>query len=163
LEDLLPQIWHLVWTVFNFAVLLFILGKFLYKPLLGMMTKREEEISGNIARAEADVKAAQDLKKDFEQQIQGVQVQARQIIADAQAAASRQSEQILADAMAAQEEMKKRAEESIRQERDAAIGQLRGEIASMAVEVATKVIGRTITSEDHKRMVDEFVEEAIKH
>lgn len=163
MADFFPQLWHVLWTMINFGVLYWLLSRFLFKPILNMMSSREKEIEGNIAKAEADMREAERLKSEFTQQLGHAQAQAREVINQAQQAAAKQAEQLMADAMAAQQDMKKRAEESIRHERDAAIMQLREEVASLAVGAAGKIIGRSLNTEDHKRLVDEFVEEAAKN
>ena len=158
-----PQLWHVGWTIVNFGVLLWLLNRFLFKPVLNMMTTREKEIESNIAKAEADMKDAERLRQEFSEQLAGAQQKAKEIISQAQQAAAKQSEQMMEETRQKQQDMLQRAEESIRRERDAAISQLREEVASLAVGAAGKIIGRSLNTDDHRRLVDEFVAEAGKN
>jgi len=128
-----------------------------------MMTTREKEIESNIAKAEADMKDAERLRQEFSEQLAGAQQKAKEIISQAQQAAAKQSEQMMEETRQKQQDMLQRAEESIRRERDAAISQLREEVASLAVGAAGKIIGRSLNTDDHRRLVDEFVAEAGKN
>ncbi len=163
MEGFFPEVKHVLWTIINFGILLWLLNRFLFKPVLNMMTTREKEIEGNIAKAESDMKEAERLRQEFAEQLASAQQKAREIISQAQQAAAKQSEQMLEETRVKQQDMLHRAEESIRRERDAAISQLREEVASLAVGAAGKVIGRSLNADDHRRLVDEFVTEAGKN
>lgn len=163
MEGFFPQLTHLAWTIVNFGVLLWLLSRFLFKPVLNMMTTREKEIESNIAKAEADMKEAERLRQEFQEQLAGAQQRAKEIIAQAQQAAAKQSEQMLEETRQKQQDMLQRAEETIRRERDAAIAQLREEVAALAVGAAGRIIGRSLNLDDHRRLVDEFVAEAGKN
>lgn len=161
--NVFPHLSDILWSFLSFCVLLWGLNKWLFKPILSMVTQREKEIEGNIAKAEADVKEAERLRKEFADQLANAQREAQETIARATAAASKESERILEEGRAKAADALSRAEDAIRRERDRALAELREEVATLAVAAAGKVIGRALNTDDHKRLVEDFVAEAGKH
>lgn len=161
--NLWPQINHLIWTVINFAILLWALNKFLYKPLLGTVAQREQEIKGNLDKAAEDRAEAERLRKEFADQVADAQRKAQAIVAEATRNAQAEAERIIADAREKAATDLERAANTIRVEKDRALAELREEVATLAVSVASKVIERSLTAEDHARLARKFVEEVGKN
>lgn len=155
--SLFPDMWELGWTVFNFAVLFFAMYKFLYKPLLGAISKREDEINGMIATAKADQAEADRLRKDFESKIGEAQREAQSILNQATKAATNAKEQIEGEARTKAAELIETASKTIEREKAKAIAELRGEVANLAVEIAGKVIDKNLNNEEQKRLANDFV------
>lgn len=155
--SLFPDMWELGWTVFNFAVLFFAMYKFLYKPLLGAISKREDEINGMIATAKADQAEADRLRKDFESKIGEAQREAQSILNQATKAATNAKEQIEGEARTKAAELIESASKTIEREKAKAIAELRGEVANLAVEIAGKVIDKNLNNEEQKRLANDFV------
>lgn len=155
--SLFPEPTELIWTVVNFAILFFALYKFLYKPLLGAISKREEEINTMIATAKADQAEADRLRKDFEAKINDAQREAQSILNQATKAATTAKEQIEGEARTKAAELIESATKTIEREKIKAVAELRGEVANLAVEIASKVIDKNLNNEEQKRLADSFV------
>lgn len=158
-----PQLNHLVWTVVNFLVLLWLLNKYLFKPLLKVVSDREQEIENNLQRAAADRAEAERLRREFAEQVQGAQRQAQSIVAEATRGAQAEADRILNEAREKAAAELARAQEAIQVEKERALAELRAEVASLAVAVAGRVIERSLTDEDHTRLAQKFVEEVGKN
>lgn len=154
---------EVLWAIVNFLILFWLLKKFLYKPILGMMSAREKEIETNLAQAAADKAEAQRLRQEFETQMQKARREAQDVVAQATRAANESKEKMLAEARQESETLLVKAQETIQRERDQALAQLRDEIGNLAVAVATKVLEREVSVQDHTRLVKEFVAEVGKH
>lgn len=160
---LFPQVPDVTWSIINFLVLLFLLNRFLFKPLLGMISSREQDIEGNLKKAAEDRAEAERLRKEFAEQVAGAQRQAQEILREATANARASADQIVSDARDKSTVMVERAQEAIAREKEQALTELREEVASLAVAVAGKVLDRTITDADQLRLAQQFVAEVGKH
>lgn len=161
--NLFPDLPTILWTTVNFAVLLWALYKLLYKPLLGAISAREEEIEGALKKAAEDRTEAERLRKEFESQIANAQHEAQEIISKATKAANTVKEQIEAEARSRANEMLENATQTIEREKTKALAELRAEVANLAVAVAGKVIEKNLNNDEQKRLADRFVEEVGKH
>lgn len=148
----------LVLTMINFLVFFAILRAILYRPLMAMLDRRREEIASGLAKAAEAEKRAEELRRDFDAQVASARREAQDIVNKALS----EVEEVRAKRMAEIEEEASRrlekAREAISLEKERAVAALREEVATLAVLAAGKVLERSITTEDHKRLVDEFVD-----
>lgn len=161
--SIFPRISELIWTIINFAILLWGMNRFLYKPLIGAIQAREDEINNNLRKAAEDRAEAERLRREFEAQIANAQREAQEIINKAVKNATAAKEQIEAEARARATELLENATQTIEREKAKALAELRLEVANLAVAVAGKVIEKSLDTEEHRRLADSFVAEVAKH
>lgn len=147
----------MIWSIINFLVLLAILYKFLYKPLLGVLDKRKEEIANNLSHAEASRKDAEAMFADYKNQLADASTEAQEIIAKASKAAEEAKNQLMAQARDEAVAITKKAQEDIKREKEQAMKEVRDEIAGLAVLAAGKVLEKSLTKDDHEKMINDFV------
>ena len=135
----------------------------LYKPLIGAIQAREDEINANLRKAAEDRAEAERLRREFEAQIANAQREAQEIINKAVKNATAVKEQIEAEARARAAEMLEQATQTIEREKAKAVAELRREVADLAVAVAGKVIEKSLDDAEHRRLADSFVSEVTKH
>jgi F-type H+-transporting ATPase subunit b len=146
---------NLLWQCLSFVLLIYLLYRFAYAPILRMLDERANRISESMDQAEAIKVANQEAAKRAEQIISDAQgkvrdmlTQANQMsqrtIAAAQSEAREQREKLLADAHAQIETDTQRAKE-----------ELQHEVARLAIMAAGRVIGKSLDTQDHYRLVDE--------
>lgn len=144
-------------TTVTFLVLIGLLGKFTWKPMLQAIETRETRIDDAIKQAEDDRKHANELLASYQAQVANVEQEMaalrEQGRADADAIAREVRSQADADATARVE----RAVNEIDQARSQAIEDIRKESVSLGMAVASKVVGRSLESEDHLRLANEVV------
>ena len=128
--------WNFIATICNLFIQVYLIKRFLFKPINEMLEKRK-------AKADAQIQDA---------------VKANDIVMTAQKTAAIQSEEMLKEASSQVTAMKEKAEKDIAQEKRKAVNEIKGEIGGMAVEIAGKVIEREISEEDHAKLIDEFIE-----
>ncbi len=148
----------LIAQIINFLILMFILAKFAYKPLIQMMEARRSQIVANMEAAESDKLAAAKLREEYEQQLADAREQAQQILERANKLATETQESMLRQAREEHERLLKSAQDQIERERQKALADLRGEVVSLSMLAATKIVGRNMDSEADVRLVREFVE-----
>ena len=159
LESLGFEFPKFIWQVVNFLILLWILKKFAYKPILGMLDERKKSIEDAINNAESAKNEALNLRKEYESRLAEAKQEAQDVIAKATKLGEEMKNDIVANAQAEATKAIQRAQEEINREKDQAIAALRDEVATLAVMAAGKVLGKAISVEDHKNLVNEFVTE----
>lgn len=150
---------ELIWAIINFLVFLAILYKFLYNPVLKVLDKRKEEITANLTHAESSKKEAEDLFEQYKRQLDDARHEAHEIINTANKTAEDAKNEILAQAREEAVQISEKARQEIEREKEKALQEVRDEIATLAVMAAGKVLEKSITKEDHEKMVREFVAE----
>ena len=162
-QDLVSVVpWTFIAQICNLFIQMLLIKKFLFKPIREMLAKRQELADEKIRKAEADQTAAEELKNTYEKNMQQAKDKAGEILATAQKTAASQSDDILRAANEQAVAIKSKAEADIAEERRKAVNELKGEIGSMAMEIAGKVIEREIREEDHAKLIDEFIENVGK-
>jgi F-type H+-transporting ATPase subunit b len=148
-----------VWTLVVFVVLMLVLGKYAWKPLLAALHTREQHLEHVLleterARNESESNLAEHRKLMAKagDEVRGILDKARQ---EAQATA----EQLIKQAQAEAEQAKQRAQRDIGQAKDQALAEIWEKTADMAVSVAGKVLSKELNESDHRRLLDSAIKE----
>nr|P41014.1 RecName: Full=ATP synthase subunit b; AltName: Full=ATP synthase F(0) sector subunit b; AltName: Full=ATPase subunit I; AltName: Full=F-type ATPase subunit b; Short=F-ATPase subunit b [[Bacillus] caldotenax]BAA07245.1 ATPase subunit b [[Bacillus] caldotenax] len=138
----------IIYQLLMFIILLALLRKFAWQPLMNIMKQREEHIANEIDQAE---KRRQEAEKLLEEQRE-LMKQSRQddeaLIENARKLAQEQKEQIVASARGQAERVKEAAKKEIEREKEQAMAALREQVASLSVVIASKVIEKELTEQD---------------
>ena len=140
-----------LWTVITFLVLLVFLGKFAWKPLLNGLKAREEHIRNEIATAEKARQQAEKLIDEYKQK-------GHQIIEDATKSAQESQRELMEETKQETTLIRQRARDDIQHALTYAQEQLWGQAANMIEQVGKEVLGRIVSAEDNKRLINEAVE-----
>jgi F-type H+-transporting ATPase subunit b len=150
------------WEIISFAILLFILAKYAFPPILHTLDERERKIRESIESAERRSAEAERRMAEYEAKMKASQKEAEEMIAQAKARAQQMKEdnerQLSADA----ERIKATAAREIEQERRKALDDVRRYVGELALQVAGKVLERSLTDADHKRLADESLAAVAK-
>ena len=136
----------------NFFILVWILARFAFKPLVSMMLERKERIAKDLADAQAARNEAEQFKADYAAQIANARQEAQQIVEKA----VQQAEATTREQLAAARE-KERARQDIVNERDRAMNNLRNEVISLSVAMATKVVAKDMDSETNTKLIEDAI------
>ncbi len=156
--NIFPESKDIFWAAINFVILVGLLYKMLYGPVLGMMEKRSKDIEENIERAEKANQEAEALRVKLADQTAQAQAQAQETLAAARKAAETSREEILGQAREEAARMIEKAQAAIKREKEAALAELRQEVADLAINAAGKVVGKSLDTADHRRLVADFVQ-----
>ncbi|MCI7179259.1 MAG: F0F1 ATP synthase subunit B [Schaedlerella sp.] len=149
--------WNFVATICNLFIQMYLIKRFLFKPINEILEKRRAKADAEIQEAVQAREEANAIKSEYEQNMLDAKNKANEILVSAQKTASIQSEEILKDAASQAAAIKAKAESDIAQERRKAVNEIKGEIGGMAVEIAGKVIEREISEADHAKLIDDFI------
>jgi F-type H+-transporting ATPase subunit b len=144
-----------IWTIVTFLVLLGLLAKFAWRPLLQSLDARQETIRKSLADAEKARQELERLNRESEAIIRQARVEAEGIVAASRADAERLRGELREKARSEAEGIIKNAERQIQLETARALEQIRHEAADLSVAIASKIIQRNITKEDNERLIDE--------
>lgn len=160
MEDLLkPDFGVLALTVCNFLLLVYLLKKFAWGPVIGALEKRENQLAQDKQTAADARKAAEELKKELDERLAQISAEASQKMAQAVKAGEAQKEQLLAQAKEQAQHLLEQAKTQIEAEKNKALADVRGEIADLTVLAASRVIERQVKEDGAEEIVERVLEE----
>mgnify|MGYP003606711992 FL=1 len=141
----------------NFAIVLLLLTKFAWNPLLKVIAERQARIAGQIEAADQERVAAEKLRAEYQQQMQNAKGDAQSIMDKAMRQADNTKEEIIASAREEHARLLEAAQEKIARERQQALEDIRSEVVAISVAAAAKVIGQNVDEKVNARLVDDFI------
>jgi len=150
----------LVAQVFNFVILLIFLRIVVYPHIIRMLDERQNYIENSVNAAEEERKQAEDLRQQYLAEMQKSKDEARDIIQKASKAGEEQAREIIEAAKAESNRIKESALEDINREKEKAVAELREQVATLSILVASKIVNEKITADIQRGMIDEFIKEA---
>lgn len=148
------------WTVIIFLVLLGVLAKFAFPPILGYAAAREKRIQNDLDEAKRQRAEAEALLAQQRAELAAAKLEAQQVIADAKADAERVRQDLLDRARAEHDQLLERAKQEIEVERERAVESVRREAVDVAIAAAGKLIERRLDNEEDRRLVTDFLTRA---
>lgn len=150
--------WQLVVAqLVNFAIVLFVLYKFAYGPVLKMMTERTEKIEKGIKNAEDAGTKLKEIAEKEKAVLVEARKQAQEIVASAEAQAVKNKEEIIVEAKAQAEKILADSAKKIEQEKNQMMQEVKGQIAELVVAATGKIIAEKIDSEKDKELIAEVL------
>ena len=149
--------WTMIFAWCNLLVLYFFLRKLLFKPIKNMIDSRQKEIDGIYSDAEKSREDAETMKADYEEKISRAKEESEEILKTAVRRAQLREEEILREANDKAARVMKRAEEQVELEKKRALNEVKDEVSDMAIGIASAVLERDISREEHETLIDEFI------
>jgi F-type H+-transporting ATPase subunit b len=146
-----------IWTIVTFLVLLTLLAKFAWEPLLKALEQRQASIRKSLDDAALAQKQLAEMQQQSEKIIREARVEADAIISRSRGDAERVREEMKQKARAEADTIVKGAERQIQLETGRALQQIRREAADLSVLIASKIIQRNLSKEDNERLIDETI------
>lgn len=153
------NLWQLLVSLANLVLLFLIVKRFLYKPVKNMLEARQSNIEGQYAAADEAKKQAFADRDAYEQKLALAKDEADGIIQSAVSIAKAREKEIVAAARADAEIIVRQAEEQASLEMIKAEGAIREEIVDVSAKLTEKLLEREINSDDHKKLIDSFIDE----
>ena len=153
------DIGNAVWTLVIFLLLLFLLGKFAWGPLLTGLQQREEFIRRSLKEAKEDREAAESRLAEYEAKLADAGVQAAEIVDQGKRNAEQVRASIEEKARDEADKMVERARREIELAKQSAIKDLYATSSELATEIASRILQRELNAQDHERLISESIEE----
>jgi F-type H+-transporting ATPase subunit b len=152
-----PEPGLIIWTLISFFILLILLKKVAFPPILKGMKKREETIKQQLEEAQKTKREAEDLLEGYKRQLAEARSEAQKIINEGKSLGENMRKEIVQKAQAESNQIVKRAQEEIELQKQKAILELQEKIADLSIMAATKIINKSLNTEDNRRLVEEYV------
>jgi F-type H+-transporting ATPase subunit b len=147
----------IIWTLISFFILLILLKKVAFPPILKGMKQREETIKQQLEEAQKTKKEAENLLEDYKRQLAEARSEAQKIVNEGKSLGENMRKEIVQKAQAESNQIVKRAQEEIELQKQKAILELQEKIADLSIMAATKIINKSLNTEDNRRLVEEYV------
>lgn len=149
----------LAFQIINFLLILYLLNRFLFKRVLGLLDERQEKISKGLEDAEAAARDRELARAEREAALDEARKEAQTMIARATKIAEDSRAEIVAAARAEAEKVAARATEEITVEKQRAIAELRSQVADLALEAAGRLVKAEMNAPTQRRLVEDFLAE----
>jgi F-type H+-transporting ATPase subunit b len=154
-----PNVGLMLWTLLAFGTTLILLRKFAFPRIQSALEKRARAVAETIDAAERTRQEADKILEEYRERLREAREQADEIVSRARKAADKTQDEARIHAKETREEMLSDARRDIEQETRRAIGQIRREVADLTVIATEKVTRKTLDDEDHRRLIDEALQE----
>jgi len=156
-----PEFGLVFWTLITFLILLFILRKFAWKPILGAVSDREEGIKEALASAEKARLEMENLTADNERILKEARAERETMLKEAREMKAKLISDAKEEAQAQANKMIEQAQTAIESEKKAAMAELKSQVAGMSIEIAEKVVRKELSDKDNQlTLVQELLGEA---
>ncbi len=143
-----------IWSLVIFLLVLLILKKYAWTPLLDFLDQREKEISDSLAMAESAKADLEKVKEESEKILNEAKNQGKSIVSDSKQKAEDSANKILNDAQAKSDEFVLDAKKKIDVEKKKAIKEIKEEVVGLSLDLASQVLQRNVKDEDNNKFVD---------
>jgi len=147
------------WTIVTFVILFLILKKIAWKPILEALEKRENTIRDSLDEASHSREEARKLFEEYNKKLEKAGEEAQKVLEEGRAMSENMKKDLLDKAREEAEEIVTRGKNEIELEREKAVTEIRKQAVDLSLNAASKVLRRTLTGEDHERIVLEAINE----
>ena len=148
-----------IWTILTFVVLVALLAKFAWRPLLKALESRQEAIKKSLDDAEKAKQELARLQQESARMMDQARVEAEAILAKTRSDAERLREETKAKAKEEADTIIRNAEQQIQLQTRQALQDIRNEVADLSVMIASKLLERNLAKEDNDRLIDETLKQ----
>ena len=157
-QDLVTLVpWTFILQICNLFLQVYLIKKFLFKPVNDILEKRKNLADKAIREAREAQDKADSLKEQYENSLTTAHAEAAQIVSDAQKEAQVKADTLVREAQEEAAGIKARAAADIEQEKKKAINEAKDEIGGLAMDIAGKVVEKEINEADHKKLIEDFI------
>ncbi len=147
--------WLFLSQVISFMIVALLLRKYAYKPILGVLEERRQQIADAQSNAEKIKQQLAEAEQRYQEILSKANAQAQKMIDDARESAAHVAERKQQEAILAAEQIVAKAREASAIEHERTMSQLKRELGRLVVDTTAKVTGKVLTSEDQKRLQEE--------
>lgn len=156
MEALGLNLGYLLVQVFNFAIIFVVLRAWVYKPVLGILDKRRKTIAQGLEDARVAAEARENAEEEARKIVNEAQATAAQRVREASERAEAAGRDIMADVQAEASRARENALTEAQQERERVLGDMRGQVATLAMAAARKLIGESLDEKRQHALIQEF-------
>ncbi len=145
------------WTIIWFVLLMAVLGKFAWKPILQGLQAREDHIARQVEEAEEIKKKAQDVLDQYRSKLSSADEEGQRLITSRMKQAEKEAHEAVEKTQKEIDQMRERAKAEIERSSQQAEVKLREQAGEMVMRLSEEILRRTITEQDNQRLIDEAI------
>ena len=153
----------IIWTIVTFLILLFILKKVAWKPILSALDQREKDIKDSLEKAEKAKEDAQRILDENQANLAKAEEESKKIIEQSRSYAENLKEQMLKESKEQSKKIIEDAAEEIDRKKDSAFEELKDQVAKIAVNAAEKIMKQNLDVGKNKHIVDSYLKDVMKN
>lgn len=150
---------NVIWTLLTFGLVLFVLGKYAWGPLVEMLEKRETTIHDALAEAKSDREAAKATLAELEKRLADARSEASAIVEEGRRDAEVTAKRVLEEARAEAAKERERALRDISIAKETAVQELYQFSGRAATVIAGRIVGRELSADDHQKLIADAIED----
>jgi F-type H+-transporting ATPase subunit b len=147
----------MIWAWITFVILLTLLYRFAWKPILSVVDKRERTIQDSLDKAKHAQEEAEALLNRHQEMMQKAEEEARKFLSENRELAEKSKHDILEQARQSAQTILDKAKQEIEREKEAAVLALRSEVADLAISATRKIIGESLDEARQRSLIEEYV------
>ncbi|MBC8569840.1 F0F1 ATP synthase subunit B [Zongyangia hominis] len=151
-------VWQMINTWINLFILYLLVKKFLFKPVNKILEQRKAAADSLIDDAQKDRDEAAEIKETYTAQMRQAKLEAGEIVKDASQKAEKKADAIVDAAKKQAGDLIERAQRDAEREKKKAINEAKNEISDIALQIASKVIEKEMSEEDHEKLMEQFID-----
>lgn len=148
----------IIFTWLNLLAIFLIVKKFLFKPIKGIIEKRQNEVKDMYLRAEQAEKTAQDLETQYTELLTKARLEATEIVKNATETAQNKADAIVEQAKVKAMELLEKTQTQIQREKDESLREAFNKVSDVVLITASKLIEKEMTMEDHKEIIEKILD-----
>jgi F-type H+-transporting ATPase subunit b len=152
-----PHLW--AWTIITFLAMLILLAKLAFKPIAEALDRRGQTIKASLDEAEKVRADAKKTMEDYQKQLAEARNEAKKILDEARGLGESVRKDVVDKANAEASALLQRAQEEIQRQKEKSIQELRDTVASLSVQIASKVIEKEVNEATHRQLVDTLIKD----
>lgn len=152
----------ILWTILNFLILLLLLGKIAWKPIMKALDARESTINDALNRAEMAKSEAERILLENQSALRKAEEESQRVLRESREHAERMQADTMQKAQDESRRLLEQANKEIERSKQQALNELRAEVATLAVGAAEKILNESLDADRHKRLVDNYITQAAQ-
>lgn len=157
-EIISVNIWQILISLCNLVLIFLIIKKFLFKPVKNMLAQRQKAVDDEYAAAADAAKAARQDQAEWDEKMQGAEEEAQATMKKAADAARGHGDRVIAEAREKADEIIRQARAEAELEKAKSEASMKEEIVQVSTQLAEKMLEREIDPQDHRQLIDSFLE-----
>ncbi len=153
----------IIWTILTFLLLLIILKKVAWKPILSALDQREKDIKDSLEKAEKAKEDAQKILDENQATLAKAEEESKKIIEQSRSYAENLKEQMLKESKEQAKKLVEDAAEEIDRRKDSAFEELKDQVAKIVVNAAEKIMKQNLDADKNKHIVDSYLKDVMKN
>lgn len=161
LIDISPGL--IFWQAITFIILLFVLKRLAWKPILSALSQRENAIKDSLEKAEKAKEEAQKVLQENQASIAKAEEESKKIIEQSRAYADKLKDQMLKESKDQAQKIIEDASSEIERKKEETFNELKTRVAEIAIQAAEKILSENLNKDSNKKLVDKYLDEITRN